>query len=55
MKAKQKALGYKPTNIRLPIDLHSKAEQLAKQTDRNLSQMLTTLLREALQAREATQ
>ena len=52
MKAKQKALGYKPTNIRLRDDLRSEAQELAQQENRNLSQMLSTLIQEALQARK---
>ena len=54
MKAKKKQpIAYTPTNIRLRNDLRSQAQELAEQENRNLSQMLMTLIQEALEARES--
>jgi predicted transcriptional regulator len=48
---KKQPIGYTPTNIRLRNDLRSKAQEFAERTNRNLSQMLATLLEEAILAR----
>ena len=53
MKAELKKPKFRPTNIRMPGDLHSRARILAAKLDMSLSTLLIALIREALQARSS--
>jgi predicted DNA-binding protein len=43
----------KVTFIRLPLEVHEKAVELAAKDNRNLSNMLSVLVREAIEARKS--
>lgn len=50
MKAKKKTTEHKPVNIRFPLDLYSKAQELAAKNEHSISRTVVIIVRKHFEA-----